>query len=82
MKLSILMGVGLGLALGVAAQVRATEPCEPVTYLTLEKVTKNGVDEPLPTVKTTEIASASTSYVLETLYDPIAKDYVSVSHAP
>lgn len=82
MKISILFGAALGFVVGVAALARATEPCEPTTRLTLEKITKNGVEVALPTDVTTDIASASSSYVFEELYDPTTGQYVSVRHQP
>ena len=81
MKLSILLGALVGFGVGYAALARATEPCDPQTYLTVETITKNGTNAPLPAERTHAVSSAVQGYS-QKLYDPVSETRVTVHWGP
>ena len=77
----MLLGGLRGFVVGYATLARATEPCDPQTYLTGEKVTKNGADEVLPAERNHAVSSAVQGYS-QRLYDPVSQTRVSVEWGP
>ena len=77
MKLSLILGVVLGFVVGLGSWARAN--CKNGVDLKLTIVTKNGVDEPLPTERTA-FAKNDTISTYDYLYDPTTGTFVVMEH--
>ena len=85
----VVMGAIFGLGIGLAAMARATVACGSYdqTLLRLDSIKKNGVDQALPSQRTTQLDSAiyaapTTGTVLyprgSQLFDPTTGAFVAV----